>query len=249
MSFASPPSDAAPAFPAVACRHAWSRHANSRCLCVFMRCDDCGVVRKLSRCSTHTAASQDTRASHEYYESAFDNGIPQNATYARELADALEEMHAPPFARDASVLEVGCGVGRLVPWFLHAGLRYTAVESDPWACRYVRDAYLVPVETTSWQDLVLEPRSFDIVASFHFLEHTIDADVAFEKMVMAARRYVLLIVPEGWDVWNPDHWWMFTQDVLRAWARNLGLRIYGPVQKRVAVPEDTMYALFEVLDG
>lgn len=38
---------------------------------------------------------------------------------------------------------------------------------------------------------------------------------------------------------------MFTHDVLQNWGRNMGLRVYGPVQKRVAGPEDTIYALFE----
>jgi SAM-dependent methyltransferase len=213
-----------------------------------MGCDDCGVIRKVSRCSTHTAKNQDTRSSREYYQESFDDGIPLNASYVQELTTALQEMAAPTLPRDASILEVGCGTGRLVPWFLQCGLRYTAVETDPWAGRYVREAYQVEVEPAPWQDVVVEPRSFDIVASLHFLEHTTEADVAFEKMVMAARRFVLLVVPEGSDLWNPDHWWMFSQDVLRTWARNLGLRLYGPVQKRVAVPEETIYAVFELPD-
>jgi hypothetical protein len=124
----------------------------------------------------------------------------------------------------------------------------TTVETDPWAGRFVREAYQVEVEAVPWQDVAVKPRSFDIVASLHFLEHTAEADVAFEKMVTAARRHVLLVVPEGSDVCNPDHWWMFSQDVLRTWARNLGLRLYGPVQKSVAVPEETIYALFELVD-
>jgi len=235
---------------AVACGHAWRRHSNDRgCNCTFMSCDDCGVIRKVSRCSVHTAKSQDTRSSREYYEESFDDGIPLNASYAQELTAALQEMGAPAFPREASILEVGCGVGRLVPWFLHGGLRYTAVETDPWAGRYVREAYQVEVEAAPWQDVVVEPRSFDIVASLHFLEHTTEADVAFEKMVMAAGRHVLLVVPEGSDVCNPDHWWMFSPDVLRTWARNLDLRLYGPIQKSVAIPEETIYALFELPDG
>jgi SAM-dependent methyltransferase len=193
----------------------------------------------------HSTQAQDKRSRHEYYREAFDDGIPQNASYTLELTTALRNMGAPPFPRGASVLEVGCGIGRLVPWFLHSGMRYTAVETHAWAGRYVREAYQVPVETRPWEDLALEPQSFDMVASLHFLEHVTQADAAFEKMVMAARRYVLLVVPEGWDIRNADHWWMFTQDVLRVWARNLGLRLYGPVQKTVYTREDTIYALFE----
>src|SRR5262249_6769059 len=122
----------------IVCRHAWLKHRNQRdCLCEFMRCEDCGVVRKLSRCSLHKAQTQDKRSSREYYEEAFDDGIPQNAAYALELASALREMDAPPLPREGSLLEVGCGIGRLVPWFLHGGMRYTGVESDPWAARYV----------------------------------------------------------------------------------------------------------------
>jgi 2-polyprenyl-3-methyl-5-hydroxy-6-metoxy-1,4-benzoquinol methylase len=117
-----------------------------------------------------------------------------------ELASALREIGAPPLPREGSLLEVGCRIGRLVPWFLLAGIRYTAVESDPWAARYVREAYQVPIETRPWEECAVEPQSFEVVASLHFLEHVTEADAVFEKMVMASRRYVLLVVPEGSDI-------------------------------------------------
>jgi hypothetical protein len=170
----------------------------------------------------HRAQSQDTRSSREYYSELVGDGIPQNASYTLGLTTALQDMDAPPFPRGGSVLEVRCGIGRLMPWFLHGGMHYTAVETDAWAGRYVREAYQVPVETQPWEDFAVEPRSFDVVASLHFLEQVTEADAAFEKMAMAARRYVLLVVPEGWDIRNADHRWMFNHDVLRVWARNLG---------------------------
>jgi SAM-dependent methyltransferase len=232
----------------VVCRHAWHPHANERdCSCSFAKCSRCQVVKKLGRCPFHEAHTQEKRPSREYFESMnqFVDGIPQNTSYAIELQTALEEMGAPRLAPGSSVLEIGCGVGRLVPWFLRNGLNYTGVEPDPWAGRYLYDAYQVTVDPQPWEAVTVGPRSVDIVANVHSLEHMTEADGAFEKMVMAARRYVLLVVPEGWDIWNPDHWWMFTQDVLRTWARNMDLHVFGPVQKRVAEPEDTIYALFE----
>jgi hypothetical protein len=204
-------------------------------------------VKKISRCEFHEASTQDKRPAREYFESMglFDDGIPQNTTYAAELATALAEMQAPAFARGSSVLEIGSGIGRLVPWFLKGGMSFTALEPDAWAARYVRDAYDVAVTTELWEEAGFAPRSIDVVASIHSLEHLAAADAAFEKMVDVSRRYVLIVVPEGWDIWNPDHVWMFTHDVLQNWGRNMGLRVYGPVQKRVAEPEDTIYALFE----
>jgi hypothetical protein len=234
--------------PPVACKHAWHPHANERnCTCTFVRCRRCAVVKKLSRCEFHESTTQDKRPAREYFESMglFDDGIPQNTTYARELTSALEEMGAPAFAPGSSVLEIGSGIGRLVPWFLKGGMSYTALEPDAWAARYIRDAYDVAVMTDLWEAADLAPRSIDVVAAIHCLEHVADADAAFAKMVDVSRRYVLIVIPEGWDIWNPDHLWMFTKDVLRTWGRNMGLRVYGPVQKRVAEPEDTIYALFE----
>lgn len=234
----------------VVCAHSWQRHANERdCTCDFVRCLRCGVVKKVARCPFHESHAQDRRPGREYFSSElmgmFDDGIPQNTSYATEMSDALAEMGAPPLVPGSTVLEVGAGIGRLVPWFLRNGMRYTAVEPDPWGGRYMRDAYGVPVIAEPWERMTIEAHSVDVVASIHTLEHLADADAAFAKMATVAKRHVLLVVPEGWDKWNPDHWWMFTTAVLRSWARNLGLRIYGPVQKRVAEPEDTIYALFE----
>jgi len=233
---------------AVACEHAWDPHANERdCTCAFVRCRRCAVVKKLARCEFHESTTQDKRPAREYFESLdmFDDGIPQNTTYTAELTTALDEMHAPAFAPGSSVLEIGSGTGRLVPWFLKGGMSYTALEPDAWAARYIRDAYDVPVTTDLWEAAVFPPRSIDVVMAVHCLEHVADAGAAFAKMVEVSRRYVLIVIPEGWDIWNPDHLWMFTRDVLRTWGRNMGLRVYGPVQKRVAEPEDTIYALFE----
>src|SRR5262245_7169546 len=140
--------------PPVACKHAWDPYANERdCTCAFVRCRRCAVVKKLSRCDFHESATQDKRPAGEYFESMglFGDGIPQNTTYAKELTAALEEMRAPGFAPGTSVLEIGSGIGRLVPWFLKGGMSYMALEPDAWAARYIRDAYDVAVTTDIWE--------------------------------------------------------------------------------------------------
>ncbi len=123
----------------IVCRHAWVKHRDYGAGRLPVHVHEVRGLRshaKTSSCRLHKAATQDKRSSREYYGEAFDDGIPQNATYAVELASALREMDAPSLPRGGSLLEVGCGIGRLVPWFLHGGMRYTAVETDPWAGRY-----------------------------------------------------------------------------------------------------------------
>ena len=40
----------------IVCRHAWLKHRHEGgCPCMFMRCEDCGVVCKFSRCVMHSA--------------------------------------------------------------------------------------------------------------------------------------------------------------------------------------------------
>src|SRR5262249_61371951 len=98
----------------VVCKHSWRVHENERhCTCTFVRCTRCTVVKKLSRCPFHEAGAQERRPARGYSDSmgVFDDGIPQNTTYALELAAALTATGAPSFAPGTSVLEVGCGSG------------------------------------------------------------------------------------------------------------------------------------------
>src|SRR5262249_49444092 len=98
----------------IVCRHAWLKHRHEGgCPCMFMRCEDCGVMRKTSfLCPIHKAHTQDKRSSREYYGEAFDDGIFQNATYALELASALRQMDAPPLPRGVAA---GGGLRRRTP--------------------------------------------------------------------------------------------------------------------------------------
>src|SRR5262249_32876027 len=163
----------------------------------FVKCRRCKVVKKISRCPFHEATAQERRPARGYFDSmgVFDDGIPQNTSYALELATALADMDAPPFGPGTSALEVGCCIGRVGPFLLQAGRAYAAVDTDPWARRSVRDPYAVRVPEEPWEVMPVEPRSFDLVASFHCLEHVTDAASAFAKMVLTARQYVLIIVP------------------------------------------------------
>jgi len=151
-----------------------------------------------------------------------EDGItPRNRPVHIEALRALTRIEPA-----AHVLEIGAGVGRLVPLFLRAGCQYAAVEPDRWAARYIRQAYGVPVVCRTLETAHLDEARGAVVA-VHALEHFHAADAAFERMValVAPGNWLLIVVPDGSDRWNPDHWWGLSTITLSNWGAALGLEL------------------------
>ncbi len=98
----------------------------------------------------------------------------------------------------ASILELGCGVGRITHPLLARGFTVTAVDESPEMLAHVRGARTVcgPIET-----LDLGDERFDVVLLASFLVHTGDPEVR-RGLLRACRRYVadggqVLIQREG----------------------------------------------------
>lgn len=135
------------------------------------------------------------------------------------------------------VLDVGCGSGTFLHLLQKKGARVTGLEVSPEAARAVRDHYGFPVENAGVEDADLPPASFDLVTSFHVLEHLGDPLEALRRMGGWLRPggALLVQVPNfaslqarlfgrrwtGIDL--PRHLWDFTPEAVESLMRSAGL--------------------------
>jgi SAM-dependent methyltransferase len=170
------------------------------------------------------------------------DGIPHNRQYIQEMEHALLDMMIAP--RRGSVLEIGAGNGRLVPWFLRNGYQYTAVELSSWACHYMEEAYDVNTYCGDFVRDVPNSSEYDLIAAFHSLEHMTNAEAAFEKIgrILRPGGGFLYCGPEGTDLANPDHVWFWPPEALTIWLASCGLILKRYVLHSIQPHERTLFA-------
>ena len=96
---------------------------------------------------------------------------------------------------DRSIVDVGCGGG-----FLLRELKERFPDRSLVGVDVIERPASLPAEIEFRQadimDLVLAPESFDVVTCCHVLEHILDYRATMKKLVAAARRKVILVVPQ-----------------------------------------------------
>lgn len=131
---------------------------------------------------------------------------------------------------DAKLLDVGCGVNRLLELIKEErGCVGTGLDFKPEIVQYVRERLDMPIVQGSLLDASLPAASFDVVLMMEYLEHELDP----RSVLMEARRvtktggYLALELPHiatwpgrlfGARWWNldiPRHLMFFTPDTLR----------------------------------
>lgn len=215
------------------------------CGCETVKCAECGVSHSRKKCELHMAEYPHRSGSQDYYgaESAgIVDGIPRNRIYVEQWREAFEKKLNSYMHDSNLVVEVGAGIGRLVPYLYKRGLDYMAIEPDRWACEYLREAYGALAVAGDFMDVpVRQPAKYVIAA--HVLEHLPDAQAALHKMVstMKPGGKLFLVVPDDRDLLNPDHHWFFTAEGLKAWCEEAGLVDVKYVKRRVVEHEDFIY--------
>lgn len=213
------------------CKHRWEQYETV--CCYHERCTECGVIRKTGMCQFHadhalgySGAAYFTRPD----IGNFSGMIPQNRAQAEEFIAAESKMHVP--LAEGSIIEIGAGIGRLIPILLPRAVSYLAVEPNPWAAEYIRQAYGPAAEVFlgTWEQAI--GAGADTILAVHCLEHLRDADTQFVRMAESAEKRLTILVPDATDLHNPDHWWFFSAETLEQWFRAAGLRhVRHAVQK------------------
>jgi SAM-dependent methyltransferase len=109
--------------------------------------------------------------------------------------ELLAKYATPTKEGAVSVLDFGSGRGEFLKLLKDAGYICEGADFDP-ECVRLGSQY-APTRQLSEQDLetAIPEKSFDVVSSFHVLEHVLNPSLAVRNFKRISRRYLLLVVP------------------------------------------------------
>ena len=160
----------------------------------FYRCRDCQLVNY----DLATGLNQEKYAE-EFYDPR-DESLRINQL-KHGIFQALRKHAQPP----ASILEIGCGSGRLLYLAQRSGFQVAGLELSPFLAESVRTKLGIPVESANF--LTYRPQSgtrYDVVILQHVLEHLPDCIAAMESIreLLLPNGIGLMEFPniDGWDL-------------------------------------------------
>jgi SAM-dependent methyltransferase len=129
-----------------------------------------------------------------------------------------------------SLLDIGSGRGTFL-WPLLATFPSLPVTAIDWSERRVSDLAAVrdggvarlSVARMDVQNLTFPPRSFDVVTMLEVLEHLPSPQLALNRVMEVASRFVVLSVPSVPDD-NPEHLHLFSMEQLRDMIADAGCK-------------------------
>src|SRR5262245_18893190 len=218
------------------------------CGCINEDSHSSGVKHCLTKCEAHRKfTAERNHESLQYFidMGAVKDGIPQNKTYAIELTTAALELECLD-EFEGNVLEIGCGLGQYIPFFMEQNCNYEAIEPNQFAAKWVDSTFLVRPDETPFENLERD-YFFDLIFAAHVFEHLQDAPAMLAKAfkMLIAKGNLFMIVSDDRDMKNPDHYWFFTQDTLKALLEKIGFVNVRTVQKSIVPYEDFIYCIAE----
>ena len=139
----------------------------------------------------------------------------------------------------ATLLDVGCGGGAFLALMRHLGWNVSGLEPDLEACRAAWTRFKLPIHHGDLDTAPLPPESFDVVTSFHAIEHM---ERPFDLIEGGLRLLkpggiMVIVTPNGRglghrffrasfsDLLPPRHLHLFSGQLLTQKAKQLGARV------------------------
>lgn len=193
-----------------------------------VRCIGCG------HCSVVEAPDEESVAA--AYGDAVDDVTLREAPGQRATADrALARIEAE--VRPGRLLDVGCWTGSFLEAAATRGWTVTGIEPSKWASSEAQRRGST-VHNAAFEDVALEPESFDLIVSCDVVEHLADPASAVERMAGLLRPggAVYLTVPDAgsrlarlmgrrWWAIVPMHLQYFTRSSMRLLLSRHGLEV------------------------
>jgi ubiquinone/menaquinone biosynthesis C-methylase UbiE len=135
------------------------------------------------RKSLPDASEQKARQYYDDFSESYDRG--RGHGYHR-MIDDLELQVATPYARDARVLELGCGTGLILERVAEVAKGAVGIDLSEGMSRRARERGL-DVRIGSVCDLPFEDDEFDLTYSFKVLAHVVNIGAAVREAVRVTR--------------------------------------------------------------
>jgi SAM-dependent methyltransferase len=141
------------------------------------------------------------------------------------------ELDRLPLGRGASVLDAGCGSGRMLEELERYGTVY-GIELDPQAAALAASRGHGEVRVGRLEELPWEDATFDLITCLDVLEHTPDDRVTLAELRRVCRPggWLLVTVPAYQALWSlhdvaNHHYRRYSRRTLRAAALQTGWRV------------------------
>lgn len=211
---------------------------NTRCDCVVVLDKATMVLKCLSKCRFHVQELlREMRSEEEHYASL--GALDHPEVYIQEFEECFGQL---PKGQNPA-LEIGAGTSPYIRMFQDAGYAYTAIESSPFAAKWLRNAVGdMAVTEGDWEKLPSQNR-YSVIFAPHVIEHMNHAPSAIKKMAgdLIPGGLLYIIVPNDEDLCNPDHWWFFNTESLRVTVEAAGLRVDIMTSRRRVKHEEFIY--------
>jgi SAM-dependent methyltransferase len=162
-----------------------------------------------------------------------ENRINRDAHYQGILGRMMRNTHDPK-----NILDIGCGYGFFLLYCKEQGLEPFGVEISRQTSSWAREQGM-NVFTGTLQEASYENESFDVITSFHQLEHTVDPKAEVTKIYSLLKKAGIfylalpnafsLVAEDSFATWKwkswPNHLFYFSPQNLRVLLVRVGFQI------------------------
>jgi 2-polyprenyl-3-methyl-5-hydroxy-6-metoxy-1,4-benzoquinol methylase len=202
----------------------------------MVKCSNCGIFRQNPRLPWESLA--------EYYPenyAAYEYTIGDKKNWLRSRIDNYgnykRRRAIERFIPNGSLLEIGCGTGAFLNELLHSGnWDVVGIEPSEKAAAYTKEVLNIPVHQGRFEDIHLDPETFDVVVLWCVVEHLTDPiqDLRRAQALLKEGGWLIFSMPnyESWDAkifgkywagWDlPRHLYVFPRKSLRDVLKKIG---------------------------
>jgi 2-polyprenyl-3-methyl-5-hydroxy-6-metoxy-1,4-benzoquinol methylase len=201
----------------------------------LVKCNSCGFTFLHNRPESFNAGAYYKSTDYVSHSSTKKGLVNKVYSLVRNHTLKNKEKLANRFSSGKKLLDYGCGTGHFLNFCKKRGWEVTGIEPDPDAKKIAINDFNLSVFDID-QLKTLPDNSFDIITSWHVLEHVYEADLLMKEFyrLLKSNAFLILAVPNSlsfdakhyksyWAAYDvPRHIWHFNPETLLRFADKNG---------------------------